>query len=93
MKILGNLRAAATPTTQLVVIDNVIPYACNDTQQSIDVPGASDIRPIAPPPLLPNFGAASLMTYLGDLTVRNHILDFATQYQVLILVLYRCSII
>ena len=80
MKILGNLRAAATPTTQLVVIDNVIPYACNDTQQSIDVPGASDIRPIAPPPLLPNFGAASLMTYLGDLTVRYPHPNLATQF-------------
>ncbi|KAI0798589.1 O-methyltransferase [Irpex lacteus] len=69
VKFLSQLRAAATPQTQLIVIDNVIPYACADSEQTLDVPGASNIRPTAPPPLLSNFGAAGLMTYLADIAM------------------------
>lgn len=69
VKFLSQLRAAATPQTQLIVIDNVIPYACADSEQTLDVPGASNIRPTAPSPLLSNFGAAGLMTYLADIAV------------------------
>ncbi|KAI0755412.1 O-methyltransferase [Irpex lacteus] len=67
VKFLTQLREAATPNTQLIVIDNVIPYACADSGPAIDIPGASSIRPTAPPPLLPNFGAGGIMTYLGDI--------------------------
>ncbi|KAI0087132.1 S-adenosyl-L-methionine-dependent methyltransferase [Irpex rosettiformis] len=71
VKFLSQLRAAATPSTQLIVIDNVIPYACADSQPSLDsdVPGAANVRPTAPAPLLPNFGAASLLTYLADIAM------------------------
>lgn len=71
VKFLSHLRAAATPNTQLIVIDNVIPYACADSGSgpALDIPGASNIRPTAPPPLLPNFGAGGIMTYLADIAV------------------------
>lgn len=73
VKFLSQLRAAATPTTQLIVIDNVIPYACVDSQ-TLEIEGAANVRPPAPAPLLPNFGAASLITYLADVAVRLFIL-------------------
>ncbi|KAI0795374.1 S-adenosyl-L-methionine-dependent methyltransferase [Irpex lacteus] len=67
VKILSHLRAAATPHTQLMVIDSILPYACRNDEQSLDIPGAKDCQPVAPAPLLPNYGAASLMTYLIDI--------------------------
>ena len=73
VKFLSQLRAAATPTTQLIVIDNVIPYACVDSP-TLEIEGAANVRPPAPAPLLPNFGAASLVTYLADIAVNTSIL-------------------
>lgn len=72
VKILSHLRAAATPRTQLMVIDSILPYACSNDEQPLDIPGAKDSQPMAPAPLLPNYGAASLMTYLIDIGVSGH---------------------
>ncbi|KAI0084838.1 S-adenosyl-L-methionine-dependent methyltransferase [Irpex rosettiformis] len=69
IKFLKQLRAAATSNTQLVVIDNVIAYACPDSQETLDIPGAAQVRPVSPTPLLPNFGTASAMTYLLDISL------------------------
>ncbi|KAI0084847.1 S-adenosyl-L-methionine-dependent methyltransferase [Irpex rosettiformis] len=70
VKILSRLRSAATANTQLVVIDSIISYACDDSTQALDtIEGARDLRTIAPAPLLPNYGAASLMTYLMDISM------------------------
>ncbi|KAI0795363.1 S-adenosyl-L-methionine-dependent methyltransferase [Irpex lacteus] len=69
VKFLTQLRAAATPSTQLVVVDNVISYACLDSQETLNIPGVKEVRPTAPKPLLPNFGTASAMTYLLDVSL------------------------
>lgn len=67
LTILQYLRAAAQPSTQLVVVDNIMAYACRDTRQS-DVLGTADvIRP--PEPLLPDMGATNMISYLADVQV------------------------
>jgi hypothetical protein len=68
VKILRQLRAVAAPNTQLIVIDNAIAYACGESDQSHDILGKV-VRPTAPSPLLPNWGAANSTTYLGDIHV------------------------
>jgi hypothetical protein len=70
VKILGHLRAAATPTTKLVIIEKIVPFASVEdvvASKTKDIPGAS--RPTAESPLLPNWGAATADLYLYDLTV------------------------
>jgi hypothetical protein len=64
LQILRHLRDAATPSTQLVVVDNLMPYACVDDSLK-DVPGAELALP--PAPLLPNWGHASAVSYYEDL--------------------------
>lgn len=67
VQILNYLRQAAAPFTQLVIIDNLLSYAC--TEEGLEnVPGAN--RPLPPPPLLPNGGYASAISYSQDLMVR-----------------------
>ncbi|KAJ7828374.1 O-methyltransferase [Mycena olivaceomarginata] len=59
IKILAQLRAAATPTTKLIIVDQIIPYATT-----------SDARGLPrPPPLLSNMGAASAVPYWADMTM------------------------
>jgi hypothetical protein len=76
LKILGHLRAAALPTTRLVILEKIVPFASEDSESSVsqEIPGAA--RPTAEHPLLPNWGAATADLYLYDLTVcesyRNH---------------------
>ena len=67
IKILQQLRAAATPETQLLIVDNTTAYACADTTPIHNIPGAVADAP--PPPLLANKGEANIFPYLGDLTV------------------------
>lgn len=62
--ILRHLREAAKPSTQLVIVDNIMAYACKDAIIS-DIPGAAD-TPHPQEPLLPNMGAANMMSYLTD---------------------------
>ncbi|KAJ7491683.1 O-methyltransferase [Mycena galericulata] len=68
--ILNHLRAAALPTTRLVIVEKVVPFAAADdlaVSKTKDIPGAS--RPTAEFPLLPNWGAAAADLYLYDLTM------------------------
>ncbi|PSS38136.1 hypothetical protein PHLCEN_2v43 [Hermanssonia centrifuga] len=64
-KILSHLRSAATPSTQLVIINNIVSYACPDTTGARETPGASTHIP--PAPLLANKGEANVLAYLGDI--------------------------
>jgi hypothetical protein len=65
--ILRCLRDAATPKTQLLIVDQVLRYACTDMTQANTIPGAA--APSPPAPLLVNYGKASRLTYLIDLQV------------------------
>ncbi|KAJ7195337.1 O-methyltransferase [Mycena pura] len=70
--ILKHLREAAKPTTQLIIIENIIPVVSegeSDDPKINSVPGA--MRKAAPAPLLPNFGVSNASMYLFDLTVHN----------------------
>ena len=63
-KILRHLRDAAAPYTQLVIVDNLLSYACVDDSLK-DIPGAE--VPLPPAPLLPNSGHAAAIAYWEDL--------------------------
>ncbi|KAJ7210713.1 S-adenosyl-L-methionine-dependent methyltransferase [Mycena pura] len=72
--ILKHLRDAAKPTTQLVVIENIVPFACapSESQDSefSHIPGAI-IHQSPPAPLLSNQGVAIAMMYYYDITIHN----------------------
>jgi hypothetical protein len=72
-RILLHLREAATPDTKLVIADFVLPLACQDDMGGAggleDIDGAESM--LAPSPLLPNLGKASVNVYYMDLTVSN----------------------
>ena len=72
LKILKNMRAAAGPKTQLVCVDLLVTYAC-DEPATHEIPGAELTPP--PEPLLPNFGRATTAVYGIDLNVRNNELN------------------
>ncbi|KZV60678.1 S-adenosyl-L-methionine-dependent methyltransferase [Peniophora sp. CONT] len=61
--ILRHLRAAATPSTQLVIVDNIMAYACPEPA-ALEIPGAALSPP--PAPLLRNLGEANSTAYLMD---------------------------
>ncbi|KAJ6504053.1 O-methyltransferase [Mycena vulgaris] len=68
--ILNHLRAVALPTTRLVIVEKIVPFASAGDlvgSQVQEIPGAS--RPTAEAPLLPNWGAAAADIYLYDLTM------------------------
>ncbi|GJE83945.1 O-methyltransferase [Phanerochaete sordida] len=64
VQILRSLRDAAAPETQLVVVDNLMSYACEDKAEE-GVPGAQ--LPAVPSPLLPNMGHAASPAYSADI--------------------------
>ncbi|KAJ6622880.1 S-adenosyl-L-methionine-dependent methyltransferase [Mycena sp. CBHHK59/15] len=66
LKILRLLRDAAGESTRLLIVDDIVSYACND-QATKNIPGAE--RPPAPAPLLPNFGQSSVIAYYTDLSM------------------------
>jgi O-methyltransferase domain len=68
LKILKNLRAAAGPKTQLIVVEQVFSAAC-DEPAIHDIPGAE--LPVPPKPLLYNMGRAGSLVYLTDNMVRS----------------------
>lgn len=73
-KILSQLRAVAQPHTRLVVIDNIVSYACDagkGSQSEYSINGAvvRDSKADMPAPLLANKGEAGVVSYLADLTV------------------------
>ncbi|KAJ7780766.1 O-methyltransferase [Mycena maculata] len=65
LEVLKQLRGAAAPTTRLLLVDSIVPYACHarDNSESIDI--ASNVAPS----LLPNFGAVNERVYISDLTM------------------------
>jgi hypothetical protein len=67
LAILKHLRAAATPKTQLVIVERSMTFACVEPATH-EITGAE--RPIPPEPLLPNWGRAGATTYSVDLMVR-----------------------
>lgn len=64
-KILTLLRQAAGPSTQLIIMDNIISYASPQCTIPEEIPG--ETIPIPPEPLLPNWGEANIMPYLADM--------------------------
>ncbi|TFK65276.1 S-adenosyl-L-methionine-dependent methyltransferase [Pluteus cervinus] len=70
VKILTHLRAAATPSTVLVIVGNIMDYTCLDTDQDAQSISGSSFKP-APAPLLPNYGIANEMAYNLDLAMLN----------------------
>ncbi|KAJ7183858.1 S-adenosyl-L-methionine-dependent methyltransferase [Mycena filopes] len=64
VKILRRLRDAADASTQLLIVDNIVSYACEETSTK-DIRGAE--RPPAPAPLLPNLGQSNVIAYYTDL--------------------------
>ncbi|KAK0437893.1 O-methyltransferase [Armillaria borealis] len=66
--ILKQLRSAMASNTKLLIIDQIVPYACpNETTQSLtsSIKGVGQLP--APLPLLANLGKANLITVIGDL--------------------------
>ena len=75
-RILLNLRRAAGPNTKLLIADHILPHACVDDHDDLDVNGERLKLPgmvcsFAPEgsPLLPNLGKANANAYWLDLTV------------------------
>ncbi|KZV76743.1 O-methyltransferase [Peniophora sp. CONT] len=66
--ILKRLRAAAKPTTRLMVVDTLVSYACPEVHVE-DIAGAQ--RPMPPKPLLANMGHASWVGYSTDIQMMN----------------------
>jgi len=65
-RILRALRAAATSTTQLLILDPIVRYACPASLQTSDIAGVAFDD--APSPLLPNLGiAGNVIPYHADL--------------------------
>ncbi|KAG6837108.1 hypothetical protein H0H93_014712 [Arthromyces matolae] len=67
IEILARLRAAAQKDTKLLLVENLIPYACReptDDGNALHIPGV--IPHEAPEPLLPNYGAVSELGYDAD---------------------------
>ncbi|RDX43035.1 O-methyltransferase [Lentinus brumalis] len=60
-KILSQLRAAAGPSTKVLIVDQILPLACRDENESALIPADS--------PLLPNLGKAYASSYHSDLTM------------------------
>lgn len=70
VQILKRVRAACTPNTRIVIVDNIMLYASRDqTVEGADV-GAQDPDALAPEPLLANWGAANSLSYKQDINVR-----------------------
>ncbi|THU78420.1 S-adenosyl-L-methionine-dependent methyltransferase [Dendrothele bispora CBS 962.96] len=67
--ILKNLREVAKPDTKLIIIDNVIPYACRLPSDAVNnLEGDGDVD-VAPEPVLPNYGPLSDHGYTLDVTM------------------------
>ena len=68
LKILKHLRTAAKPETRLVILEQIVLYACaQPTPEGIEGTSAG---PPVPAPLLANMGYASVSGYLLDMQVR-----------------------
>jgi len=65
-RILDRLRAAATPSTKLLLVENIIQHICHDpnVEGKDAIPGATPHE--APAPLLPTYGQINDMPYQID---------------------------
>lgn len=70
MQLLRKLREAATPNTRLVIVDNLMSFACVNEELK-KIPGA--LPPLPPAPLLPNGGHSSTIAYFEDIQVRVYV--------------------
>lgn len=69
VSILRQLRDSAGPDTKLIIAENIMEYACEEsslTNLGVNVSSATKTHPA---PLLPNSGAASMYTYYIDFVV------------------------
>ena len=66
IQLLRKLREAATPDTRLMIVDNLMSYACRNKELD-KIPGAQP-APV-PAPLLPNGGYSSVIAYYEDIQV------------------------
>jgi hypothetical protein len=84
-RILLQLRHAATPSTKLIIVDYILPFACED-----DGKDAWIVKTLAPPGsgLLPNLGKASANAFWLDMTASS--VTIADSF-VLTAVLCRCA--
>ncbi|KAJ8501504.1 hypothetical protein ONZ45_g12131 [Pleurotus djamor] len=69
-QILSHLRNSAIADTKLLLIEQVVPYACLGEHSGAaaveqSIPGAQQLEP--PKPLLANLGKANSIAYIGDL--------------------------
>ncbi|KAF8498105.1 S-adenosyl-L-methionine-dependent methyltransferase [Russula emetica] len=64
LTILKHLRAAAGPKTQLVIVEMMISFVC-DEPAAHEIPGAE--LPVPPYPLLRNMGCAAQTPYISDI--------------------------
>ncbi|KIY43141.1 S-adenosyl-L-methionine-dependent methyltransferase [Fistulina hepatica ATCC 64428] len=71
VRILSHLRAAATKDTKLLIIEQIVQYACHDDIEIPgDIAGLDNLRlPAVPAPLLPNLGRGNMIPYLADLSM------------------------
>ncbi|KAH7874996.1 S-adenosyl-L-methionine-dependent methyltransferase [Lentinula edodes] len=67
VKILLNLRQAATPSTVLLILESIMPYACHDPAGDEENSIIGAVPNEAPAPLLANYGAMNEMGYLSDI--------------------------
>lgn len=79
INILRHLREAATPSTHLMIIDNLMSYACIE-EELRNIPGAEHTLSVHPRPLLPNGGHYSTIAYLVDMHVRVSTLHLFHEY-------------
>ena len=68
LKMLGHLRTAAAPHTQLLIIDVLLPFACTVTSTAGAETGDAAVHG-ATPPLLANLGRASTADYNLDISM------------------------
>ena len=71
-----NLRAAATPATKVIIVDQILPLACAPERDATGAAAGADADPadtqsLVPPgsPLLPNLGKAFAGAYHFDILV------------------------
>lgn len=76
LTILRRLRDAAAKTTRLMIVDNLISYACVDNELGT-IRGAEKSLP--PAPLLPNGGHSATIAYFQDIQVRLPALAFSSR--------------
>ncbi|KAF8313565.1 S-adenosyl-L-methionine-dependent methyltransferase [Amanita rubescens] len=71
LKILKQLRDAATPNTKLICMEMMVPYACHESETDEDsadgISGAVHLK--APNPLLANWGVVNDLLYLADIAI------------------------